>query len=389
MYEDCPDYVPFSKYDWTFNRQGPPKWNPAAYCIIAGFCAVAYWMSIELVVLVYATFKRRSGVYFWSIIITTLGIVLQATGYLMKEFAPSSPIILTTIICKVGWVGNVTGFAIVLWSRLHLVVHEPRILKAVLAMVIVNGICFHTPVVVFEFGLITKHHANFVRPMEIMERAQQTVFSLQETIISGLYIFQTWRFLNSGYPSRTRNVVRMLACVQALVIALDAGLTAFDYKNMLTLKCSVHPFVYALKLKLEFIVLNQLLSIVKKGLAPGLMGLLSSNSGSSSSSTEEKSREGPSGLPGRRISEVERAKVAASFITKPALMRQSTASSAGVSSTGPVVDSVMVSPAAASMVLAREEADLIDVVGRPDDLVVRTRTEISDVERQYLGQFRG
>lgn len=387
MYEDCPEFVPFAHYDWTFQRTGPPAWNPAAYCLIAAFCAVAYWMSIELLVLVYVTFKRRTGIYFWSIVITTIGIVLQATGYLMKEFAQSSPKILTTIICKIGWVSNVTGFAIVLWSRLHLVVNNTRVLKGVLAMIIINGIVMHTPIVIFEFGLISKHHDLFIRPMEIMERIQQTVFSLQETIISGLYIYNTARFLNGGYATRTRNVVRLLAGVQALVIGLDAGLTVFDYKNMLTLKCSLHPFVYALKLKLEFIVLNQLLAIVKKGLTPGLMGLLS-NSDASSSSDGSSNR---TSLPAGPGSESEKPKGSVAFITKPAILNRSTTSSTATSSEGVGVDSVVVSPAAAAaLAMAREEEDLIEVLGRPDDdILTKTHTGMTDVERQYLGRFEG
>jgi hypothetical protein len=193
-------------------------------------------MCIELFVLVYVTFKRHSGLYFWSIIITTCGLVLQTTGYILKEFKNETPPVLVTIICKLGWVANVTGFSIVLWSRLHLVVRNPRVLRLVLIMIIVDGILLHTPVVVFEFGLISRHHSVYVHPMEIMERIQQTIFTCQETVISGLYIYHTRRFLNSGYASHTRKVIGLLVAVQTLVILLDAGLTTFDYMNMFTLK---------------------------------------------------------------------------------------------------------------------------------------------------------
>ncbi|KAF2263082.1 hypothetical protein CC78DRAFT_569347 [Lojkania enalia] len=383
MYEDCQSFVPFSHYDWTFERLGPPKWNPAAYCLIASFFAVAYWMSIELLVLVYVTFKRRTGIYFWSIIITTLGVILQTTGYIMKEYARDVPIVLTTIICKVGWVSNVTGFSIVLWSRLHLVVGNPQILRGVLAMIIINGIALHTPVVVFEFGLISRHKDKYIHPMEVIERVQQTVFSLQETIIGAIYIYHTAQFLNSGYPTRTRTVVRLLVGVQALVIGFDAGLTVFDYKNMLTLKCSIHPFVYALKLKLEFIVLNQLVGVLKKGLAPGAMDLLKSGS---SSSLEER----PASASRDARSGDKRVKVAGTFIAKPELVGRMTTSSSAVSSVEPGMDNVTVSPArATATAMAREEGDLIDVIGRPDNTLVQTRTVITDVERQYLGRFSG
>ena len=172
---------------------------------------------------------------------------------------------------------NVTGFSIVLWSRLHLVVQDPRILRGVLIMIIFNGIVLHTPIVVFEFGLMSQHRERFLEPMEIMERIQQTVFTMQEVIISSLYIFHTVRFLNAGFATRTRKVVALLIAVQVLAISLDAGLTTFDFMNMFTLKCTLHPFVYSVKLKLEFIVLNQLLSIVKRGLTRGLQCITVSN----------------------------------------------------------------------------------------------------------------
>jgi hypothetical protein len=329
------------------------QFSPTAFCLIASFCAVAYWMTLELLVLVYVTFKCHSGVYFWSIIITTLGIILQTTGYLLKEFAHSSPPILTTIISKIGWVSNVTGFSIVLWSRLHLVVNDQRMLRAVLIMILVNGVLMHTPIVVLEFGLISRYHAAYTRPFQIIERVQQTVFTLQESIISITYIVHTYRFLNSGYPTHTRKVLRLLVLVQAGVIALDGGLTAFDYKGMFTLKCTIHPFVYALKLKLEFIVLNQLLALVRNGLQkPGIGAGMFTDSDVSSM----KGRVMPNGT----LTEAERRKVANTFITK--------------------------SPVAAAGSRTAEH-DLRDVVGRSDeDGISGVGTVVSDLERQYLGR---
>ena len=361
-------------------------------------------MSIELVVLVYVTFKRHTGLYFWSIIITTLGLILQTTGYLVKEFAFSSPPVLTTIICKVGWVSNVTGFSIVLWSRLHLVVSDSRILRAVLIMILVNGVLMHTPIVVFEFGLISRHKQDYMRPMEIMERIQQTVFTLQEAVISCLYIFYTARFLNSGYAMHTRKVVRLLVLVQACVIAFDGGLTAFDYKNMFTLKCTLHPFVYALKLKLEFIVLNQLLALVKNGLAqPGApgMGLFTD----SDDSSLEKANSHRDSLPHITLTEVERMKVANTFITKSPVAstevkpfdqgptgtsgRRGSAAVIKVAngvSRGGKKESRMETPEE----MSSDEQDLKDVIGRPDDdteVISKMGTVISDLERQYLGRY--
>ncbi|KAM7213322.1 hypothetical protein V8F06_011270 [Rhypophila decipiens] len=261
------EVVPFNEYDWTFRKPGWLNLNPAAVGLISAFCGIALWMSLELLLLVYVTFKRRRGLYYWSIIITTVGFVLQVVGFILKFFKNDWPRVLVNIIFTIGRVSNVTGFSIVLWSRLHLLVNNQYyILQITLAAIIINSVAMHIPTIVFRFYMMSpQHRSQFVRPLEIMEKVQQTVFAFQETVISGLYIFYAARFLKSGFGPKKRKVaaLRLLIAVQVAAILMDAGLSVFDYLSLYTLKCAIHPFVYAVKLKLEFIVLNQLLAIVR------------------------------------------------------------------------------------------------------------------------------
>jgi hypothetical protein len=139
---------------------------------------------------------------------------------------------------------------------------------------------------------------------------------------------------------------------------LDGGLTAFDYKNMFTLKCTIHPFVYALKLKLEFIVLNQLLALVRHGLQK--LGLGAGLFTESDNSSLGKDIAHPKLVPNATLTEAESGKLASSFITK--------------------------SPVAV-VGMSSEEFNLRDVIGRPDgDEISKTKTVVSDLERQYLGR---
>lgn len=342
-------------------------------------------MSIELLILVYVTFKRHTGLYFWSIVITTLGIILQTTGYILKSFENKTPVVFVIIVCKVGWVSNVTGFAIVLWSRLHLVVNQHRILKYLLIMILVNGLLWHTPVVVFEFGLMTGKHATYYRLMQIFERIQQTIFTLQETILSSLYIYHTIRFLNIGYPMHTRKVMGLLLCVQVLVVALDAMLTAFDFIDWFTLKCTVHPFIYAIKLKLEFIVLNQLQTLVKRGFTPGL-GLASDLPVSENKSEDPipSPRFVPSNKASKQLPVFDRG-----FITKAgAATAASLTQSPGESTNGSLEQEIVKLGHAkhdSDQTLQGDEIDLKLIVGRPDG----GTNGVDDIERMYLGRWDG
>ena len=335
-------------------------------------------MSIELLILVYVTFKRHSGIYFWSIVITTIGIILQTTGYILKAFENKAPIVFVIIICKVGWVSNVTGFAIVLWSRLHLVVNQHRTLKYLLFMILINALLWHTPVVVFEFGLMHGKAQPYYNLMRVFERIQQTLFTLQETVLSSLYIFHTVRFLNIGYPMHTRKVMWLLICVQVLVVALDSMLTAFDYIDWFTLKCTIHPFIYAIKLKLEFIVLNQLQALVQKGFTPGL-GLSSNlpiSDGKSEnpiSSTQFTAPINPSGA---------QPVLNRGFLTKVGTTTTVSFQSPGESMNGSLEQDIVKLGGGKhdSDQTLGEEIDLKNIVGRDG---------VDDIERMYLGRWEG
>jgi hypothetical protein len=263
-------FVPFSKYDWSLRLALIPveiPWNPTAYCLITAFCSVSFWMTVELTLQVFFTFKRHKSLYFWSILVCTWGVSLHVVGLILKLFNEGNWI-LSSILFKIGWVGNVTGFSFVLYSRLNLVVRNRKILRAVLVMIITDAFLLHTPIIIFDFGISSPHPDIWFMPMYIMEKIQVTWFSVQETIISLLYIYHTRDFLKDTYTHQTHRVMQLLMTAQVLAILFDVALVTVDWNNMFTLKVTIHPFVYAVKLKMEFIVLNQLLALIKHGVAP-------------------------------------------------------------------------------------------------------------------------
>jgi hypothetical protein len=73
-----------------------------------------------------------------SLLICTWGVALHVLGVILKVFN-EGPWVLSSIVFKIGWVGNVTGFSLVLFSRLNLVVHDRRIRRGVLAMIITDA----------------------------------------------------------------------------------------------------------------------------------------------------------------------------------------------------------------------------------------------------------
>lgn len=158
---------------------------------------------------------------------------------------------------------DTTGFAVVLYSRLHLVVYSRKTLHLVLAMIVIDAVLFHTPMVIFLMGL--SMHTDWDPYVTPFEYTQVVGFSIQETVISCIYIRKTAKFLKAGYSTRARKVMTMLIAVQVLVVLMDIALLVIDCIGMFTLKAVLHPFAYGIKLKIEFAVLNLLLNLVKHG----------------------------------------------------------------------------------------------------------------------------
>ncbi|MCJ1482204.1 hypothetical protein MMC06_002367 [Schaereria dolodes] len=247
---------------------GALPYNPVEYCILAAGTAIAWAYMIELDLTIFLSFKRRSGVYFWSLLISSWGCSLHALGFILKFLVGTSWLVELPFV-EVGWVSMVTGQAFVLWSRLHLVVRNQRTLHYVLYLIIFDAIILHLPTIIFTYGS-NSPNADFWTPkFNVMERIQLVGFCLQEFLISTIYIVSTVRMLKSIYHSMARSVMMQLILINCICIGMDIVLIGLEFTNEYVGEASIKPMIYAIKLKLEFTVLNQLMGLSKAGFTEG------------------------------------------------------------------------------------------------------------------------
>ena len=91
------------------------------------------------------------------------------------------------------------------------------------------------------------------------------VWVVQEIILSVIYIYATLQYLRTSFQRSTRRTITLLAAIQVIVILLDAIVIVLDYCEYFTLKAVLHSFVYAVKLQLEFVILNDVKAMARKG----------------------------------------------------------------------------------------------------------------------------
>ena len=86
---------------------------------ITSFIAIALYNVVELNFIIFATFKKKRGLYFWSFLVATWSIAPYAVGFLIKGLQLSTVSIFYVTLIVVGWIGMVTGQSVVLYSRLQ------------------------------------------------------------------------------------------------------------------------------------------------------------------------------------------------------------------------------------------------------------------------------
>ena len=246
---------------------GPISVSLPVAMVIAGFFAISCVNVIEIVVHIFNIFKRRQGLFFWSMLVASLGIAVHAVAVLLRFFK-LAPDFAMCVVIIIGWYSMVTGQAVVLYSRLHLVVRDDRKSYWVLVMIITNVCILHFPVTVLFLGSNAGNPKPFLKPFIIYEKIQLTGFCIQEFIISGLYIWEAMHALKPVLAikrPKQRNVIRNLVLINLLVVFLDISLLITEYTNHFDIQTTYKTAVYSIKLKMEFNILNQLLSVLQNG----------------------------------------------------------------------------------------------------------------------------
>ncbi|KAF2793721.1 hypothetical protein K505DRAFT_305361 [Melanomma pulvis-pyrius CBS 109.77] len=255
---------------------------------MTAFTAIAWYNAAEILVLIFFVFKKYSGLYFWSLVGATLGVVPYATGAWLKQNNVSHNNHVTEALLTLGWVIMVPGQSLVLYSRLHLISSNERLLRAILYTILTTAVVLCVPTATLNLRQYTKHPEAYTRGYVVMEKIQMSIFTAQEVFISLFYCWEVRRVLQLIAPSaapasashpasfafapsyhhkaggrQTRKAMWQLVAMNVLLLVLDAVLLAVEFQNLYMIQTTFKSLVYSVKLKVEFAVLSQIKGVMK------------------------------------------------------------------------------------------------------------------------------
>jgi hypothetical protein len=165
---------------------------------------------------------------------------------------------LASALLNLGWVLFTTAFSFVLYSRLHLLQPSERLLQITKWAIIVDSVVFLLPTVVTTTLLSIHEEPTWFRVAFIVTKTE-VVFTVQEILITTMYIYLFVRFTKGHRDEpRTRATFYQLLVAEVFVMTTDIILIVLLYTENFLARQMITSFTVAVKIRIEFLVLNSL-----------------------------------------------------------------------------------------------------------------------------------
>ncbi|KAL8707387.1 MAG: hypothetical protein Q9220_007579 [cf. Caloplaca sp. 1 TL-2023] len=253
---------PYSVY--AVHEAEKPKWLPGEDYAAVSAHAMTLLLVVGINIHIHHVFQRRKGAYFWAMQIGSIGCLFDVIGLLVRNFVADSVRVwpLYTLLATVGWATYTVAQLVVLYSRLHLVSQNLSVQRGVyMAIAIASPILIITDWVTTWAAWNPASSPMWSVADAIVERIVQLGFSIIEVAINAIYAVSLIQTLRLKSSVRQRQVMWDLVYVNAMAVAFDTLNIILVYVNRVGVSRPIQTFTYALKLRLEFIVLNQLMAV--------------------------------------------------------------------------------------------------------------------------------
>ncbi|KAK5700142.1 hypothetical protein LTR17_023176 [Elasticomyces elasticus] len=231
------------------------------------FNALVLYNVLELLILVFTTFRRFAGLYFWSMLVAIAGLFLYTVGSMASYFNFAAKVAGLTLRA-IGWPAMITGQSLVLYSRLSVMFmgEYQGIQNAMKWTIIIDALINHTTTIILTFGnAYASPHQSWNRAFNVQHKFGRTCFTIQELILSSLYIWRAVSFLRNSVilndRKRMKLVMWQLIVINLIIEGLDIFVLVQEFQASHPVRQMIKAVVYSIKLKLEFAVLSQLVDI--------------------------------------------------------------------------------------------------------------------------------
>lgn len=275
------EYVAWSDFDWhqrslevAMRRHQPiVEINMSVFFFIYATQVLALYMSCELIVETFLRFQKWTSLYFCSLIVTACGILVFTiinTVINVLEALGSDAMNAMTFVAKTF---VTTGFALVLYSRLHTIaaVKYSKYLRLLLLGIVVVTVSLRIP----EIVLMAMIDNAYVATDGIVALSTRIWYfdygyTLLEILLASVYIWWFYSYLDdlpehskAAFENEKKKTMIWLVACFAANIGLGIVQMIIVHQKLRLLGDTWWTLQYAIKVKFEFVVLNRLTKVTE------------------------------------------------------------------------------------------------------------------------------
>lgn len=240
---------------------GQPRFPRPVFLLMVACCSITCYICVEITICIFVTFRRYTGLYFWSMQVLTWSLLANNVANMTYFIAFVHPELSMGSFSVFTWNFMVSSQAVVLYSRLHLIVHDRRRIRWVPWMIAISLSVLLIPrTVLFYFA----SGPGMWLPSYVYHKIALFGLFVQELVICCIYIREAARALRP-VPSVDRHgsgrVLVHLITANALIIFGSTIILVTEFVCFAPTEMSFHGFICAIKLTLEYFVLNKLCDV--------------------------------------------------------------------------------------------------------------------------------
>jgi hypothetical protein len=205
-----------------------------------------------------------------SLIVVAVGILIYIMALLFRIFILPVKSPAFSVPYTFAQIFILTGFGLVLYSRLHLITNNTVLLRCLLGMIIVIAFLGHTMSFV-QLAIISLNKTLLSRSIMHAISWLDVIFTLQDLILSVAYVYLYWRhmrdseaFANERSKRRDATTFKLLIAANSVVLLLDIIQNVLLCLKIYIARYMCFPLICAVKLEVEFFVLNRLVKSAEK-----------------------------------------------------------------------------------------------------------------------------
>jgi hypothetical protein len=203
------------------------------FVAIGAFTGASLFCNVELAVLVCMRFKKRTGLYFWSIVLATFGSLLYNIEVILAYFVTVSvPTWAFAITGVLGYLIYIPAEYLVLYSRLHLLSTSSQVLRWVIALATAQYVLISIPLAVtWIWGLVDPQNTTNQLLGDRIQQIEVCTYTAVEIALSSIYIVQTLRMWGTDPGPLVKKILVHLVCINALLVCLNCANVAILYTD--------------------------------------------------------------------------------------------------------------------------------------------------------------